>query len=236
MSVALISTFSASSAVPALPGATKTRSARELWRIFHARACSRPPLPTIRTFMSSPRIWRRTAHAPGVTHRLDGTNQLPVPVATGTAQECGCWSKVVPLHSTPHGQPARAFPACIPRADRGRKRSGMPFRDRAFSSSQSSALRSEFVGYDLPLFPRTPPCGKLSRTWDTHWNSDNLGGPGSDLHSIGHGYDVWNRRIGRPFFVLHATFCFVHRSLVNLAPGRGSFADWSADVSAAPPL
>ena len=44
-------TFSPSRSVPALPGATKTRSARGLCAIFQASACSRPPLPMIKTFM-----------------------------------------------------------------------------------------------------------------------------------------------------------------------------------------
>jgi hypothetical protein len=38
-----------SRAVPALPGATSTSSA--VWAHFHARACSRPPEPTIKIFM-----------------------------------------------------------------------------------------------------------------------------------------------------------------------------------------
>ena len=44
-------TFSPSRSLPALPGATNTRSARGLCPIFQARACSRPPLPTMRTFI-----------------------------------------------------------------------------------------------------------------------------------------------------------------------------------------
>src|SRR5258708_1222806 len=43
-------TQSAKSAIPALPGAQYTSSTRGLWRIFRRRACSRPPLPTTRTF------------------------------------------------------------------------------------------------------------------------------------------------------------------------------------------
>ena len=38
-------------AVPALPGATNTRVTRGDWARRHARACSRPPPPTTRTFM-----------------------------------------------------------------------------------------------------------------------------------------------------------------------------------------
>ena len=53
-SVVWMSTFSPSRSEPALPGATKTRSARGLWAIFQARACSRPPLPTIRMFIMRP--------------------------------------------------------------------------------------------------------------------------------------------------------------------------------------
>src|SRR5690606_30827090 len=41
----------ASTAVPALPGATKTFSTRLSCATFQARACSRPPLPMISTFM-----------------------------------------------------------------------------------------------------------------------------------------------------------------------------------------
>src|SRR5688500_2999357 len=41
-----------SMAVPALPGAQKTFSARGDWASFHTRACSRPPLPTTRTRMA----------------------------------------------------------------------------------------------------------------------------------------------------------------------------------------
>lgn len=37
-------------------GATKTFSTRGSWATFQARACSRPPLPMIKTFMSKPRI------------------------------------------------------------------------------------------------------------------------------------------------------------------------------------
>ncbi|MCY1534913.1 hypothetical protein D9M68_702970 [compost metagenome] len=48
-----MATFShlASVAVPALPGATKTFSTRGSWATFQARACSRPPLPMMSTFM-----------------------------------------------------------------------------------------------------------------------------------------------------------------------------------------
>ena len=45
------STFSASTAVPAFPGATNTRPARGLCLSFQANACSRPPLPIIRMFV-----------------------------------------------------------------------------------------------------------------------------------------------------------------------------------------
>src|SRR6185437_14179053 len=40
-----------SAAVPAFPGAQKTRSTRRDCRSFHTKACSRPPLPITRTFM-----------------------------------------------------------------------------------------------------------------------------------------------------------------------------------------
>src|SRR5258708_1339758 len=42
-----------SSAVPALPGATKTLPTRGDCAIFHASACSRPPPPITRTFNAS---------------------------------------------------------------------------------------------------------------------------------------------------------------------------------------
>ena len=41
-------TFSATRAVPGLPGAQNTFSASGLWPIFQTRACSRPPPPTTR--------------------------------------------------------------------------------------------------------------------------------------------------------------------------------------------
>src|SRR5215207_9041313 len=53
VSSAAMFTFSASTAVPALPGATKTRPARGLCLSFQASACSRPPLPTTRTFIAA---------------------------------------------------------------------------------------------------------------------------------------------------------------------------------------
>ena len=46
-----IGTQSAWAAVPAFPGAQKSSVTRGLWRIFQARACSRPPFPTTRTFI-----------------------------------------------------------------------------------------------------------------------------------------------------------------------------------------
>src|SRR5206468_2686421 len=45
-----------SRAVPAFPGATYTRATRGLCAIFHASACSRPPPPTTRIFMSMPEV------------------------------------------------------------------------------------------------------------------------------------------------------------------------------------
>src|SRR3954468_19058781 len=43
-------------AVPALPGATKTLKTRGLDANFHASACSRPPEPMTRIFMSVPEV------------------------------------------------------------------------------------------------------------------------------------------------------------------------------------
>src|SRR5678815_1962359 len=51
-------------AVPPLPGATNTFCTRGLCASFHAIACSRPPLPMTRSFMSVPEV----AHA-GEDHR-----------------------------------------------------------------------------------------------------------------------------------------------------------------------
>src|SRR5688572_23934107 len=65
MSVAAMSTFSSngSSAVPALPGATKTLSAKGDCDAFHASACSRPPLPIIKIFIRRLRVSGRIAPA-----------------------------------------------------------------------------------------------------------------------------------------------------------------------------
>ena len=52
-SIALISTHSATSAIPALPGAQYILSTLGLWLIFQHMACSRPPLPTTKTFICS---------------------------------------------------------------------------------------------------------------------------------------------------------------------------------------
>ena len=41
----------ATALVPALPGAIKSFSTFGLWAIFHARACSRPPLPNNNIFI-----------------------------------------------------------------------------------------------------------------------------------------------------------------------------------------
>ena len=51
ISVALIATFSnlSSVVVPALPGATKTCETFADCAAFHAKACSRPPLPKTKT-------------------------------------------------------------------------------------------------------------------------------------------------------------------------------------------
>ena len=50
-SIAFISTHSATSAIPALPGAQYILSTLGLWLIFQHIACSRPPLPTTKTFI-----------------------------------------------------------------------------------------------------------------------------------------------------------------------------------------
>ena len=51
-SLAEIATFSPISAVPAFPGAQKMRSAYGDCFNFHASACSRPPLPMTRIFIT----------------------------------------------------------------------------------------------------------------------------------------------------------------------------------------
>src|SRR5262249_21726712 len=56
-----------SAAVPALPGATRTSVTRAAPAHFQASACSRPPPPTIRTFMAPHEIERC---APGCRNRL----------------------------------------------------------------------------------------------------------------------------------------------------------------------
>src|SRR5690554_6226461 len=50
-----MATFShlASVALPALPGAIKTFSTRGSCATFHAKACSRPPLPIIKIFIEN---------------------------------------------------------------------------------------------------------------------------------------------------------------------------------------
>ena len=52
-SIALISTHSATCAIPALPGAQYILSTLSDWLIFQHIACSRPPLPTTNTFIIS---------------------------------------------------------------------------------------------------------------------------------------------------------------------------------------
>ena len=48
-----MATFSPQPVVPALPGAMYSLSTLGLWAIFHARACSRPPLPNSSMFIVS---------------------------------------------------------------------------------------------------------------------------------------------------------------------------------------
>src|SRR5690606_30538117 len=52
MAVTAAFSMRGSSAVPALPGATSTRVTLPDWTSFQASACSRPPEPMTRTFMS----------------------------------------------------------------------------------------------------------------------------------------------------------------------------------------
>jgi hypothetical protein len=52
-SLALRATFSPISSVPALPGAQKMRSTAHDCFNFQASACSRPPLPTMRSFTTT---------------------------------------------------------------------------------------------------------------------------------------------------------------------------------------
>src|SRR5882757_2607744 len=70
MSSAAISTLLVfgSSAVPALPGATNTWPTFADCAHFHARACSRPPPPTINTFAGSDMSVTKMPH-PGEHHR-----------------------------------------------------------------------------------------------------------------------------------------------------------------------
>src|ERR1035441_4006257 len=80
ISIAGMGTFSASSAMPALPGAQKSLVTRGLWAIFQASACSRPPLPIIRILMASSGV------TVGEEFR-DGQSQKPWPVTTWRTSE-----------------------------------------------------------------------------------------------------------------------------------------------------
>src|SRR5690606_38591638 len=81
MSSTSMATFShfASVAVPALPGATKTFSTRLSCATFQARACSRPPLPMINTFISFSR-WGRACGPRWISRALSTLRCLAFPV------------------------------------------------------------------------------------------------------------------------------------------------------------
>ena len=51
MSSAPTAAFRPTRAVPAFPGAQTTSSTSGLWLSFQARVCSRPPPPTMMTFI-----------------------------------------------------------------------------------------------------------------------------------------------------------------------------------------
>src|SRR3954468_23446194 len=78
-----------SSAVPALPGATKTFCTRGLCASFHASACSRPPDPMTSNFISMPEV----AHA-GEQHGhaalVSGGDHLGVAHAAAGLDDRGC--------------------------------------------------------------------------------------------------------------------------------------------------
>ncbi len=86
-SVCPMSTHSASSAMPALPGAQKTCSTSGESAIFQTRACSLPPPPTTSTFMPArppcPYTW--DSAAPVYRRPWGGSNAPP---ACGPATRC----------------------------------------------------------------------------------------------------------------------------------------------------
>ncbi len=65
-------------AVPALPGATSTSVTRAACAHFHARACSRPPEPTIKTF----RVAKHDVAACGAFEREGECLKCRMPVNT----------------------------------------------------------------------------------------------------------------------------------------------------------
>ena len=81
ISIAGMGTHSAKAAMPALPGAQKSLVTRGLWAIFHASACSRPPLPMIRILIA------RSGVTVGEAFR-DGQSQKPRPVAARNPVDC----------------------------------------------------------------------------------------------------------------------------------------------------
>ena len=104
-SVGEMSTFSASMAVPALPGATYTCSTRGLAANFHARACSPPPLPITKTF-SLPAT-RFTASLP----KAQFTKGLVMPGAMPTLRGHACERSVDPMPTRRgHGTPLPRLP------------------------------------------------------------------------------------------------------------------------------
>src|SRR5262245_4403175 len=76
-SSASIETFCPIAAVPALPWAKYKSSICGLWKSFQPMACSRAPLPTIRTFMNSSVLEAAAGRQIVVTlFPLDGAGRL----------------------------------------------------------------------------------------------------------------------------------------------------------------
>ena len=108
---ASMGTQSARSSIPAFPGAQYTSVTRGLWRIFHTRACSRPPLPTTSIFTVQVLAWGRIESPKTVT----ATRELSTTEAIYGALLCfgGPWdhSPGTRASTSPRGREGCAFAA-----------------------------------------------------------------------------------------------------------------------------
>jgi hypothetical protein len=100
-----MSTFSASRAVPALPGATKTWSMRLDWAIFQASACSRPPLPTTKTFMPILRSREKRTGYPRDSRGNDKIAEVSGCLRSVTYRRSGNWAIDRSRAAAAHGCP-----------------------------------------------------------------------------------------------------------------------------------